>query len=341
MSSTTQYTTFLDLYTALENAVRLQTGVTATENQAKRAINVALQDLHLGFDYKVPWAERRATLRTQASYSTGTITVARGSTTITGLTTLWNTNNDFAVKNMRANGRIVIAGSRTPYTIQAVGSDTSATLTTAFTETSVTAGTYVYYEDEYDLASDFLRPVDMQQFSDQWSIDLISRTEFRRRYPTNSTPGRVSVATLLDMPPSGNTTPIRRVKFAPPPNDFMVIPYAYITGNLAVSAAGVAAPNLSADTDEPIVPLRYRHALFFHALYHWYRDKKDDTRSQEAKAEYTDIMSRIAMDAEIGSPRPQIRPRVSGYVRAAQSPYRSRGGGRRYVTGSRFDRMED
>jgi hypothetical protein len=339
VSSTSQLTDFSDLYTDLQNRVRIQTGVTATETQAKRYINIALQDMHLGFDYKVPWAERRAVLRTQDDYSTGTIVATRGSTTITGTTTAWNTNNDFGVKNMRANGRIVINGSQTPYTISAVGGDTTATLSTAFTETTVTDGTYVYYEDEYDLAADFLRPVDIQVFSDQMSIDLISRTEFRRRYPTNTIPGRPTVATLLDFAPSGNTTPIRRVKFAPPPNDFLIIPYAYITGNLAVSSVGVGAANLSAATDEPIVPLRYRHALVLHALYHWMRDKKDDTRSQEAKAEYTDIMTRISLDQEIGSARPQLRPRVSGYVRAAKSPYRGRSG-RRYDTGGRFDRNE-
>lgn len=339
MSSTTQYTTFLDLFTGLENAVRLQTSVTATENQAKRAINVALQDMHLGTDYKVPWAERRSTLRTQDDYSTGTVTATRGSTTITGASTLWNTANDFGVKNMRAGGKIVIAGSPVPYTISSVSADTTAVLTDKFAEATASATTYVYFEDEYDLATDFLRPVDLQQFSTEMSIDLIGRTEFRRRYPTNTIPGNPNVACLLDLAPSGNATPIRRVRFAPPPNDYFIIPYAYITGNLAVSTLGVAAANLSADSDEPIVPLRYRHAILYHALYHWYRDKKDDTRSQEAKAEYTDIMQRILLDHESGAPRPQLRPRVSGYVRAAKSPYRSRG--RRYDTGGRFDRMED
>jgi len=339
MSATTQLTTFSDLYTALQNAVRAQTSVTASENQAKRAVNVALQDMHLGFDYRVPWSERRATLRTQADYSTGTITATQGSTTITGASTLWNTVNAFSVNNMRANGRIVINGSRVPYTIASIASDTSATLSTAFTEATVTAGGYVYFEDEYDLASDFLRPIDLQQFSDSLSIDLISRTEARRRYPNNTVAGRPKVACILDLGFSGSTTPVRRVRLFPPPNDFMLIPYAYVTGNLAVSSTGVGAANLSADTDEPIVPLRYRHAILFHALYHWYRDRKDDTRSQEARAEYTDIMTRISLDAEEGSPRPQLRPRVSGYVRAAKKPY-SGGGGGRFDVGGRFDRME-
>ena len=332
MSTTQQPATFADLYTMLENAVRVSTGITATENQAKRAINNALHDMHLGIDYRLPWSERRAVIRTQDDYSTGTVTISKGSTSLTGSSTLWNTANDFSVNNARANGKIIFAGSRQPYTVSSVGSDTAITLVEKFTETSLSAATYTYYEDEYDLASDFLRPIDMQRFSVETSIDLISRTEFRRRYPTNTTLGQPTVATILDFAPSGSVTPIRRVKFAPVPNNFYQIPYTYVTSNLAVSSAGVAAANLSADTDEPIVPLRYRHAIFLHALASWYRDKKDDTRSQEAKAEYVDIMTRIMLDTEVGAPRPQLRPRVQGYVRHARSPY-TRGG-----TRGRFDR---
>src|SRR3989304_299594 len=112
MSATTQVTTFSDLYTALENAVRVSTGITATENQAKRAINIALHDMHMGLDYRLPWAERRAVIRTQDDYTTGTVSTTKGSTAVVGVSTLWNTNNAFTVKNARANGRIVFAGSR-------------------------------------------------------------------------------------------------------------------------------------------------------------------------------------------------------------------------------------
>lgn len=339
MSSTSQLTTFSDLYTDLQNRVRISTGITASETQAKRAINIALHDMHMGVDYKLPWSERRAVVRTQDDYTTGTVTTTKGSTSVTGSGTAWNTNNAFGVKNARANGRIVFAGSRTPYVVSSVGSDTAITLAEKFTETSLSGATYTYYEDEYDLAADFLRPIDMQRFSPEMSINLISRTEFRSRFPTNSTVNRPAVATILDFAPSGSTTPIRRVKFAPPPNDIFQIPYSYVTAYLAVSSAGTAAANLSGDTDEPIVPLRYRHAILYHALAAWYRDKKDDTRSQEAKAEYVDIMSRIIMDTEVGAPRPQLRPRVSSYVRSAKSPY-TRGSARRFDRG-RFDYMGD
>ena len=102
------------------------------------------------------------------------------------------------------------------------------------------------------------------------------------------------------------------------------------------SSAGVAAVNLSANADEPIVPLRYRHAIVFHALYNWFRDKKDDDRATAAKAEYTDIMLRIMSDSEIGAVRPQLRPRGGGYVRAAKSPY---SGGRGRFDMGKFDNM--
>jgi hypothetical protein len=340
VSSTSQITTFSDAYTDLQNRVRATTSVTATEDQAKRYINIALHDLHIGFDYRFPWAERSAVLRTRPQYSTGTLTATKGSAAITGSSTAWNTADEFSVTNIRANGKIRIAGAIDPYPILSVSNDTAATLTTPFVETTTSGATYVYYEDEYDLASDFLKPVDAQRFSDQASIDLIGRTEFRRRYPANSQTGRPSVATIIDSAPSGNTTPIRRVRFHPAPSTTLRIPYTYITGNLAVSSAGVAAANLSASTDEPIVPLRYRHVIVFGALYHWYRDKKDDARTDAAKQEYIDLVMRMAGDLEVGSVRPQIRPRIQGYVRRAKRPY-SGGGGRRYDLNGAFDRMED
>src|SRR3990167_1087343 len=97
MSTTSQYTDFSDLYTALQNAVRVTTGVTATENQAKRALNVALHDMHVGFDYRFPWAERQGRLIVRPTYTTGTVTIDKGSTTLTGTSTVWTTTDDFGL----------------------------------------------------------------------------------------------------------------------------------------------------------------------------------------------------------------------------------------------------
>ena len=338
MSTTDAPATFTELYTDLQNRVRVQTSVTATENQAKRYINTALHDIHLGFGEKFPWAHRTGQLVTQPEYSTGTVTITQGSTALSGASTLWNTNNNFSVTNMRAGGRIVIDGGVEIYEISSVTNDTAAVLTAAFVKDDVSAASYLYFEDEYDLASDFLRPLDLQNFDTNGDIDLIGRTEFRLRYPRSKTTGKPLVATIIDRVPSGGTTPRRRVRLWKPTDIAFLIPYSYITSNLATSSTGTAQANLSADTDEPIVPLHGRHAIVYHALANWYRDKKDDARSLQVKGEYTDIILRLVGDQEIGSSRPRFQPRISPYVRRARKPFRGRRSGR-YTTGSSFDEI--
>jgi hypothetical protein len=339
-ATTTQLTTFRDLYMDLQNRVRITTGVSATEAQAKRYINIANQDFYLGFDYKFPWAERTAILRTHAPYSTGTLTVAVGSTTLAGGSTLWNTANSYGEFNVRAGGKLTINGGHDIYRLASVTSDVLATMQTQFVgSATVTNGTYKYFEDEYALASDFLRPVDVQSFTDDTTVPLIGRAEWRRRFPRPDQAGRPRVASILDVSFSGSAVPVRKVLFYPYPDAVYLLPYTYISSAVMVSTGGVEGVNMVEDDDEPTMPLRYRHALLYHALSHWYRDKRDDPRSQEAKAEYTDIMGRIISDQEIGSHvQASIQPKMSYYTRHAIRPYSRRGGTRLDVNGE-FDRM--
>ncbi len=340
MSATSQLTTFSDLYTDLMNRVRVNTSETATVTQAKRYINIALQDMHIGFGEKFPWAERRAVLRTHPEYTTGTVTATKGSNSLTGSGTAWNTANDFGENNARVGGKMIIDSSPEVYEVTAVGSDVTATLNVPWIDTTASSLSYKYFEDEYSLASDFLRPFDLQSFDVNSEIRLIGRREFRFMFPRNKITGRPRIATLVDRAFSGNTTPVRKIRFHKPPNDTYLFEYAYITSNLAVSSSGTTASNLVNDNDEPIVPLQYRHAIVFHSLYHWYRDKKNDTRSVEAKAEYVDVVTRIVNNHEIGRSRPQIRPELSTYTRASKQPYRRRARSYgRFVTGTAFDEI--
>lgn len=339
MSSTSQVTTFSDLYTDLQNRVRVTTGISATETQAKRYVNVALHDLHVGFDYKLPWCERQSTLILQAPYTTGTVTISAGSTSLTGTDTLWNTNNTYGVKNMRAGGKIIIAGTNDIYRVSSVAGDTSATLATRYVASSdASAESYTYFEDEYALASDFLRPVDAQSFSYALDIPIISRTEFRRRCPRPNVSGRPVICCLFDEGFSSSTTPVRKLVVYPYPATTQIIPYAYITNAVGVDASGTNLTSLSSDTDEPIVPLRYRHVIVLKALAHWYRDKRDDARSEQVNAEYIDLMQRIVSDHDIGThAKAQIQPVGGQYWRTAKKPYGRLGGRRIYDLNDEFD----
>lgn len=341
-ATSTQVTTFADLYSDLINRIRASAASgSSTQVQAMRYINIALQDIHLGFDYKLPWAERRGFIRTHAPYTDGTVSISVGSTTLTGSSTLWNTANDYSENNARVGGKLILAGGMDIYTATAVGSDTSITLNNRYVGSAALSGDeYIYFEDTYALASDFLRPVDVQFFTDDSSVPLISRAEFRRRYPRPNVSGRPRVACITDDPFSSNTTPVRKVTFYPYPSNAFVLPYTYITNAVAVTAAGVEGTALVNDSDEPTMPLRYRHAIVLHALYNWYRDKRDDARAESAKSEYVDIMQRIVNDQEIGTHvRASIQPRTNLYTAHAYRPYSKRGGKRIDINGE-FDRFQ-
>jgi hypothetical protein len=210
---------------------------------------------------------------------------------------------------MRANGKIRIAGGLTPYTIESVSVRYRGGSRTKFVETTVSADLRLL-RGRVRPRGDFLRPVDMQRFSDEVPIDLIGRTEFRRRYPANSSDrnglGRLDHRLRAERQHDARFAGCGSTPAVDGAADSVHLHHAY----LAVSSAGVAQRTFRRTTDEPIVPLRYRHAIVFHALYHWYRDKKDDVRSDAAKGEYTDIMLRIMSDVEVGANRRRSRSRL-------------------------------
>jgi len=317
-------------------AIREPTDVTAVNDAADRYLNIALHDIHIAPGGSVPWAVREARLLTHANYETGTVAidVSASRTAVTGTSTTWDTaDNNYGYNNARVGGKIKFGGSNDIYNVSAVGSDTSITLNETYAgDDDLSGASYRYFEDEYALATDFFRPVDMRSFSVSWNISFIGDSDFNRRYPHNSTVGRPETATLIKKDYISNITPQYRIVLHPAPNDAYTIPYHYITTQLAVSSAGTQKTELVADADEPIMPLRYRHAIVYHALFNWYRDRKDDTRAQMARAEFVDLMRRVLAETKVGQDKPSFRPR-SYFNR----PNINRG--RRFQTGSEFDEL--
>ena len=88
------------------------------------------------------------------------------------------------------------------------------------------------------------------------------------------------------------------------------------------------------------MPVPYRSLIVTHALWHWYRDRKDDTRANDALQEYAVMLSEVVADNEVGSNKPHINPATSSYARRASVPWRSYHGGR-FDINDRFDRGED
>ena len=311
------------------------------ETLAKRYLNIALHDIHIQQNW--PWAERNGVVITRPPYSDGSLSIATSArTTIAGTNTLWNTAvSGMGFNNMNVGGKVYLTGGEV-YKVSAVASDTSATLQTRFTQNLTIAsdyalsyGSYTYYEDEYALAADFFRLVDARQFSDVMQIECLGSQDFYRRFPRNSSrSGAPRKCTIIELGPSGSTDWQPRVVFHPYPDDAHTIPYRYMTRYLAVTSAGTAQVEMSNDTDEPIIPVRYRHILLSYASFLWYRDQKDDQRSQETYQEYVDGVKRIAGDSAPQRDFPRIRP-----LRMRSGPFFSRAASSRFTTGSNFDEM--
>lgn len=335
MASNTQPQTLSDLRTDFLGRVRDATGVTAINTLVDRYLNIALHDMHTAPGHNFPWLVRRATLLTHAIYTTGTISITTAArTTVTGSSTTWNTAvTGYGFNNARAGGKIYAGANNEVLDVSSVGSDTAITLANRWTGTTdVSAQSYTYFEDEYALASDFHRLADMRSFSTDLDIPVIGPRDFRRRFTRNTTFGRPCMASVIQLGFATSASPRYRVVLHPAPDLVYAIPYDYITTNLAVTTAGVEQSDLTATDDEPIVPLKYRHVIVYGALYHWYRDRKDDTRSQEVKGEYTDLVRRMLADVkDRNDDRPRIQPHSSIY----RSPT-SRG---RFDVGNRFDEM--
>ena len=183
MGVATTPTDLSDFRTAFLNAIREATGITATNNIVDRYLNTALHDIHLNWD--LPWSIRRATLVTQNDYTTGTISVNQGSTSVTGVSTAWATNNAFGVANARDGGKVVLGSVGDGiYLVSGAPTALAMTLNTRFTGSDLSASSYTYFEDEYALESDFFRSLHPYDVADNIPISLVPRNEFYRRHPS-------------------------------------------------------------------------------------------------------------------------------------------------------------
>ena len=335
MSTAGQPTVFSELFGDL--LVRMRADTTASggsELIAKRYLNIALHDVHIQQNW--PWAERTATIITRPPYETGTVSIAAGTrTTLEGNNTLWDTAvTGMGFNNLNAGGKVRLGGAEV-YKVGTVSSAVSALLQSRYVENVSTASTYalahsayVAYQDEYELAADFFRLVDARQFSDVMNIPVLGSQEFYRRYPRNAIRGGApEKCTIVELGPTTSSDWQPRVVFYPYPNTSYQIPYRYMTRDLAVTSAGVGQTEMSADSDEPIIPVRYRHILLSYASFLWYRDQKDDARSQETYQEYVDGVKRIAGDSSPQRDKPRLVP-----LHMTRQPVFARGRGSRYTS---------
>jgi hypothetical protein len=263
--------------------------------------------------------------------------------TVTGTSTLWTTTNTFGDANAQVAMKMTLGATGVVHRVLTVDSATQITLETTtpyMGDSALDDSGYTLFQDEYSLPADFDDLMDMQFFDEDRTIHLTGSKTAADSFPRNSVLQAPRHATIITLGPSTTVDIRRRVRFYPAPDKQYIIPYRYYTTDLAVSSAGVTAANLSADADQPIIPLRWRQGLVFKALQLWHLSRQKNAEMATFwGGEYTTLMLRARAAHGPADDRPVIRPRVGAYMRQARSPWS--GGARRFSTDSRWDQMAD
>src|SRR3990167_2485044 len=221
--------TMAELRTDFLEKCKEVTGVTGINAIALRFLNEANHNIH---EERWWWAERRATIRTFAPYTTGTVAVAVTNLTtrrtVTGTDTLWDTTNTFGDANAQVAMKMTLGSTGVVHLVNAVGSATAITLETStpyMGTDALTDSGYALYQDEYSLPSDFDDVVDARFFDEDRRIPLIGPKDFYLYSARNSVRQAPARATLIELGPAGAVALRRRIVFGPAPAQAYIIPY--------------------------------------------------------------------------------------------------------------------
>lgn len=235
-------------FSDLQNETYAHTGLdsTNTTNQTNvnRWINYVQQDLCARWPW--PFMEARASINTVTDYTTGTITIANGATTITGNGTAFNATH--------ANGQYYIqfSGSNDWYLVTAYNSPTSINIEDAFQGGNQNAATYILRKRYYSLPSTVDRVVDILNQATPLKliqVDARSLDDLRPNpQSTNASYGYL----MWGIDTSGN---------------IQVVPYPYPSDQRIFELKIIKRPtDMVASTDTPSIPNKYAHVLAWGAI---------------------------------------------------------------------------
>lgn len=232
-----------DTYANITTAVLGKIGITDSdvETVVKQALNDILEEVCQASNFS--WLYGDGSFITTKPYETGTVAVTEGSTTITGTGTVWTSG---------MVGRKFYCGNAT-YKISAYVSSTELTLSTNYAGDSNTAATYNIYQDEYSLASDVEDVISMRQENNPQKINKAGSEVLDAYYPQRISFAYPSIYSINGYDSSGYI----KVALYPIPNQARNIYYR----------SKKRVTEMSADSDTPIIPLRYRWVLAKGALY--------------------------------------------------------------------------
>lgn len=271
-----------DLYTAILEELKIPSTDGVTLGRIKRDINMVY--LNEVVPYKPRawwWLEKKENITTYEKITTGTVAVTKGSTTVTFSSAPATSVTGYYLK-LGSQPDIIKVSAHT-------GGVATATLETAWPLTTVSGQSYKLWKDYASLSSTMKEVVQVTHDRISVPMDAVSNVNFserRARYP--ETEGYPVIFNTGDFDASGN----REIRWFPSCYENKVI--LHIEGRQE-------APELSADADEPLMPVEDRIVLFYGACSRaWARERNES----EATKNWNLFMMKLNQMAAKGGEAP-------------------------------------
>ena len=237
-------------------------GVSALRTRVKRFLNRAASDMW----NRYPWKERKNTrfFQTLAPYTTGTLTTTQGSASVTGSGTTWVSAH---------TGMKIAASFDGPWYVFTRTGATTGTLDRDWVEASLSGSAYVLYQDRYSLSTSAEAILGREMVLHRQgygSLGRIGRVDGEEVYPFPAGAGTPTWWTLQDV--SGGAMRVR-------------LGHAYPDAVYSVRYGCLDKyTEMSGDSDECVIPERFRHILIHGALREAYLIFDDVEKSMNATA---------------------------------------------------------
>lgn len=257
---------FEDLYLAILEEIKIPTSDGTTLARVKRDINMIYLNHVIPFKPRAWfWLEKKEDIVTYAKRDTGTVTVTIDSTTITFSSAPSTSLAGYYFK-LTSQPDIIKIASHT-------AGATTATLETAWLQASGSAKAYKAWRDYAELSTTMKQVTQITHDRRSVPLDLVPNVVFderRARYPELE--GYPTIVCDGDFSTDLASTQQRQIRWYPSCWDTKVM--LHVTGVQEATA-------LSADADEPLMPVEDRIVLFYGACSRaWARERNESEASK-------------------------------------------------------------
>jgi len=213
-------------------------------------------------------------------YDTGTVSVTKGSQTITGVGTGWSAA-------LIPGHRIIIGNFETQYSIETVNSSTSIDLASEIVEESQTDLTYKIVKNAYEMPAE-LENVQSVAVDGVGELVPLGTQDFRRMVSSN--PTLISQPRFYTVTARRPQDGIRTVEVWPWPDEDY---------NCHIDFGCMVMRLVDSDDDFPLIPDRYRHILFYGGLSEFAEYLRLPEVKQSAEAAYIQTLTQMQNDSQL------------------------------------------